>query len=63
MTKEQCSKCGRKSYRNGKCYADNAQLGKPISIISYCGWTNPPEALKYNIIKKKNNDTSRRSGK
>lgn len=38
MQRIQCKKCSRRSYRNGRCYADNRTIGKPISDIVSCDW-------------------------
>ena len=38
MTRRQCEKCGRHSYANGRCYADNKTCGRDIKEIVYCDW-------------------------
>lgn len=53
MIREQCERCGRQAYSDGRCYADNKIKGHPISKISYCGWAKPEQALQYKILKPK----------
>ena len=47
MTRRQCEKCGRHSYANGRCYADNKTQGRNIKEIVYCGWAFPKESLSH----------------
>ena len=47
MTRRQCEKCGRHSYANGRCYADNKTRGRNIKEIVYCGWALPKESLSH----------------
>jgi len=38
MTRAECRRCGRHSYKNGKCYADWSRKGKPIEMYIACDW-------------------------
>lgn len=51
MTREQCQHCGRRAYKDGRCYADNRTKGRPIADTVYCEWTMPPYALPGRILK------------
>jgi hypothetical protein len=37
MTPKQCARCGRHSYKNGKCYADR-QTGRDVREYIWCYW-------------------------
>lgn len=37
MKRSECRYCGRKAYKDGKCYADG-RAGKPIETYTYCDW-------------------------
>ena len=47
MTCRQCEKCGRFSYANGRCYADNRTRGRDIKETTYCDWAFPKESLSH----------------
>ena len=51
MNIEQCKKCGRYSYRDGRCYADKKMKGRPIGEYTYCEWATPKEALPGRLLK------------
>ena len=57
MTKDQCGKCGRRAYLNGRCYADR-KTGRPISETVYCGWATPPYALPGKLLRKPTKKTA-----